>query len=349
MYGSRSAIGRIRAPLAALLMVVGSGCSLLVPPPEPVEAPPAEIVADEPVIEAPPPAPTPPPPAPAPAPDISPPMTAILVSDSRPAYREVAAALEDRLDNHATYDLADGTYTPDSLFAAIDDSDAQAVVAIGLGAARQARQFSPVPVVFCQVFNVREHELLADDIRGVAATPPLALQLQAWKRLDPSLEAIGLIVGEGHDELLAEARDATRDAQVNLHVQVARSDRETMYLFDRMVADIDGFWLFPDNRVLSRPALQHIFTKAAQRRVQMAVFNESLLAMGAVISSTTVAADIAATTETILVRLAKGDGKTIPSMTPLSDIDIRINDELAARYRSEAGVIDDNSQAANSP
>ncbi|UCG72915.1 MAG: hypothetical protein JSV45_00565 [Chromatiales bacterium] len=332
-----------------MLMVVGSGCSLLTPPPEPVEAPPPEIVADEPAIEMQPPAPAPPPPAPAPAPEVPLRKTAIVVSDSRPAYREVAAELEGLLDNYTTYDLADGTSTPAGLFATIGDSDVQAVVAIGLGAARQARQFSPVPVVFCQVFNVRGHELLTDDVRGVAATPPLALQLQAWKRLDPSLEDVGLIVGEGHDELLAEARDATREAQINLHVQVARSDRETMYLFDRMIADIDGFWLFPDNRVLSRPVLQHMFTKAAQRRVQMAVFNESLLDMGAVISSTTVAADVAATTEDILERLAKGDGKTIPAMTPLSDIAIRINDELAARYRSEARAVTDNSQVANSP
>lgn len=351
MHASRCALRRIRGPLAALLMVVGSGCSLLMPEPEPVTAPPPpEVTAETPVIEAPPPAPEAPAPvAPPPVPKVSPPAAAILVSDSRPAYREVAVALERLLDNYATYDLAGDPRTPETVFAAIGDTDAAVVVAIGLEAARQARQLSPVPVVFCQVFNVQGNQLVADNLRGVAAIPPLVLQLQAWKQLNPALKDVGLIVGEGHEALLAEARDATRDVQINLHARVASSDRETMYLFDRMIPEIDGFWLFPDNRILSRAGLKHMFDRASQRRVQMAVFNESLLQLGALISSTAVAADIAATTETILERLAKGERDAIPAMTPLSDINILVNDELAARYRAENGAVGDNSRAANSP
>lgn len=352
MHGSRGAIRRIRAPLVALLLVVGSGCSLLVPEPEPepAPAPPPEVTAETPVIETRPPAPEPPAPvAPRPAPKISPPAAAILVSDSRPAYREVAVALEGLLDNYATYDLAGDPRTPESVLAAIGDTDAAVVVAIGLEAARQARQLSPVPVVFCQVFNVQGNQLVADNLRGVAATPPLVLQLEAWQQLNPELKDVGLIVGEGHEALLAEARDATRDANINLHARVASSDRETMYLFDRMIPEIDGFWLFPDNRILSRAGLKHMFDKASQRRVQVAVFNESLLRLGAVISSTAVAADIAATTESILERLAKGENDAIPAMTPLSDINIVVNDALAARYRDENGAMGDSSRVANSP
>ena len=333
-----------------MLVVLTSGCSLLMPEPEPAPAPAPEVKIETPVVVAPPPAPEPPAPvAPPPAPPVALPVTAIMVSDSRPAYREVAVALEGLLDNYATYDLAGDPRTPESLFAAIGDANTKVVVAIGLDAARQARQLSPVPVVFCQVFNVQGNQLVADNLRGVAATPPLSLQLEAWKQLDPTLKDVGLIVGEGHEALLAEAGDTTQDAGINLHARVALSDRETMYLFDRMIPDLDGFWLFPDNRILSRAVLKHMFDKAAQRRVQMAVFNESLLQLGAVISSTAVAADIATTTESILQRLANGEKDAIPAMTPLSDVNIRINEPQAAHFRPGNGAIDANSRAANSP
>ena len=48
-----------------------------------------------------------------------------------------------------------------------------------------------------------------------------------------------------------------------------------------LIRDIDGFILFPDNRILSRSVLTEMMADANRHRVQVAVFNEPLLEFGA--------------------------------------------------------------------
>lgn len=340
----------IRRALATLLVAITTGCSLLAPGPPIAEEPLPAVTVDESVLEPEPPGPPPQQPTqPPPATTLAPPETAIVLSDGRGAFQEVATELEYLLDGYAVYNLGKNEDAPAEVFAAIEQSSAAVVVAIGLKAAREARERSSVPVVFCQVFNVAEHRLLTGNLRGVSATPPLDLQLGAWTALDPQLGDIGMIVGEGHEALIAEAERAARDRQMSLHVRVARSDRETMYLFDRLVANIDGFWLFPDNRILSRAVLHHVFSSATERGVQVAVFNESLLQLGAAISATTVSGDIAATTAGLLARMVKGDTAAIPAVTPLTEASIRINEELAGEGRSMDAATEAVSRIAGSP
>ncbi|MDJ0928271.1 MAG: ABC transporter substrate binding protein [Gammaproteobacteria bacterium] len=350
MHGLQSTSRRFIGLCAAAVVTFATGCTVLQTEPDVVETPPPAVVVDEPVVDVKPAPPAPPPPPePVPEPVVTLPFAAILLSDDRQAYREVATELQSLLEDYATYNLSTDAASPGDLFAAIHGSDAQVVIAIGLPAARQARQWSSIPVVFCQVFNVTANDLLSDTQKGVSATPPLDLQLAAWKHVDPDLANVGVIVGEGHEELMREADRATRLHEITLHTRVARSDRETMYLFDRLVPDIDGFWLFPDNRILSRAVLRHMFDYAAQHEVQMAVFNESLLKLGAVISATAVSADIATTTVDILERLAKGDITAIPPMTPLSDISIRINDAQTAGSGSTPDAVDGANALVRSP
>ena len=157
-----------------------------------------------------------------------------------------------------------------------------------------------VPVIYCQVFNYRANGLVNENSRGISSLPPLELQIAAWKQIDPKLQSIGAILGEGHEELIAEATRAAAAHDIELHVRTVSSDRETQYVFNRLVSDIDGFWLFPDNRVLSTTVLRYMVDYAARRRVQVAVFNESLLNLGASLSSSAIEADIAQTI-TILI------------------------------------------------
>ena len=126
------------------------------------------------------------------------------------------------------------------------------MVAIGLQAAKIARSFATVPVIFSQVYNVSENGLISDKIKGVAVLPPLDLQVAAWRQMDPKIRNIGAILGEGHEDLIAEAEQAMSERGIKFHHAVARSDRETLYHFKRLIRDIDGYVLFPDNRILSR-------------------------------------------------------------------------------------------------
>ena len=82
------------------------------------------------------------------------------------------------------------------------------VVAIGLPAARIARDRLTAPVIFSQVFNYQELMAGGRAMRGVAAMPPLDIQVQDWKKLDPKLRRVGLIVSSPHKDLIAQAERA---------------------------------------------------------------------------------------------------------------------------------------------
>ena len=242
--------------VAALVL---SGCSLLAP----------ERVVHEPIIIEPPPVTEPD--ASIPAPELSRlPPVAIVLTSGQPAYADVARELTHHFENYKIYDLSDNSRPPVTILRLINDSESGAVVAIGLRAARSSVAMSDKPVVFSQVFNYQDHDLLTKNSRGVAAIAPLDAQLAAWKQADPTITRIGAIIGQGHDDLIAEAEIAAARHGVELRIQVTRSDQETLYFFKRMIREIDGFWLFPDNRVLSRRALQQIMDDTKRQSLSAA-------------------------------------------------------------------------------
>jgi ABC-type uncharacterized transport system substrate-binding protein len=254
------------------------------------------------------------------------PPVAVVLSSNQPAFQDVANALTEYLDDFQVFDLSDTSQPPVSVLRVINDSDSSAVIAIGLRAATSSVAMSQTPVIFSQVFNHREHDLLNPNSRAVAPLAPLDAQLAAWKEFDPTISRIGIIIGEGHDELIEEAQLAAEKHKIELRIRIAKSDQETLYLFRRMAQDIDGFWLFPDNRVLSSRSLQEILKTAKRYQVAVSVPNESMLKMGATISLATEADDIAATIVGILRKIQTDGLKNVPAVTPLSAIRVVIPD-----------------------
>ncbi len=268
-----------------------------------------------------------------------PPTVAIALSSRQPAYEAVARELSNLLEEYAIYDLSDRSQPPVTAFRLINDSDAGVVVAIGLRAARSSIAMSDTPVVFSQVFNYHEHELLSENSRGVSSLAPLTAHVAAWKEFDPNITKIGAIIGEGHDELIAEALEAAERHEIQLEIQVVTSDQEALYHFRRMVRDIDGFWLFPDNRILSARSLDAILEQANQRRVPVAVTHEPLLTLGASLSVSAVAEDIAQTIVNVVREIEAGRIENVPLISPLSEARIVIGD--AAEQTRTASVSDD--------
>jgi ABC-type uncharacterized transport system substrate-binding protein len=315
-----------------LITLAFAGCSTFMPEVQPVPDEPAIIVATpDPVVEPKPePEPQPEPVVEVPeAPKPSP--IAIVLTSSQPAYLDVAVELAGYFEDHTVYDLSAESLPPVSILRSINDGNSSTVVAIGLRAAQSSVSMSDSPVVFAQVFNHQDHELLSENSRGVAALAPLEAQLAAWKALDPDISRIGLIIGEGHEDLIARAEVAAARHDIELHVRFAHSDQETLYLFRRMIRDIDGFWLFPDNRILSARVLDQMLEDANRQHVPMAVPNESMLKMGAAVSITTVAADIAATIAKIVRKIQAGEIDDVSPITELSEVRIVVNDHLPAK------------------
>ncbi len=307
------------ASIVAALVV--SACSIQAPQPEPVVHEPIVI------IETPPPVIEPEVSISIPAPPQLP-AVAIVLTNGRPAYADVARELTHHFENYEIYDLSDDSRPPVTVLRLINDSESGAVVAIGLRAARSSVAMSNKPVVFSQVFNYQDHNLLTDNSRGVAAIAPLDAQLAAWKQANPTISRIGAIIGDGHDDLIAEAELAAARHGVELRVKVTRSDQETLYFFKRMIREIDGFWLFPDNRILSRRALQQIMDDAKHENVSVLVPNKSMLQIGGSVSVSSVASDIAETITKLIRQIQAGNIDQIPPISPLSEIRVRTKDTL---------------------
>jgi len=340
-----------RQPKIAPLLLLGivfllSGCSYLEGltkpvPTEPVVQPqlPPDVKPELPPVQ-----PPPPPPEPLvaePEPEPEPPAAetlrvAVLLSGRGAAYENVANALTAKLETVDVYDLSDKSLTPKEMFDSIESAGSQVVVAIGIRATTFARSFEDIPVVYSQVFNVGQFDTTDNNLKGVSVLPPLDLQIAAWRELNPSLSSIGAIVGEGHERLIAEAGESAEAHGVRFQYRLAQSDRETLYLFTRLVPNIDGFWLFPDNRILSATVLRQMLTYASRHQVQVAVFNDSLLALGATISTTSVDDDIADTIVTVASQLLQQGGIAVPALTPLKKIQVRTRSQDPAQVASDS-------------
>ena len=299
----------------ALLLLVLAGCA--VKPPEPGPEPSRDPHPAPPVVAE---------PGPVSA------HVAVVLGESLPAYKNVSEKLVAYLDDSEVYDLSDGSRSMRATFAAIEASEAVLVVAIGLRAAKAAKYFAGVPVIFGQVFNVNDSDLISDEIKGVAVLPPLELQAEAWRGMDPKLRNIGAILGSGHEDLIVEAEQAMKSQGFKFHYVIVKSDRETLYQFNRMIPSIDGFLLFPDNRVLSPAVLTEILKDAARHQVQVAAFSELLLAHGATFSANSVAADIAGKIAIALNEILDGNIDEVADLAPLSEIRIEVNPAMAQKF-----------------
>ena len=309
----------IAAALTALA-VLCAGCAAPPMAPAPPDEPVTEVVESAPA-DSEPAAPTAPRPRPAPSIVSEPaqPIT-IILSGRQPAYADVAAALRLHYEDAAIYDLQGSPASPVSVIRQVNDAGTSAVVAIGLRAARTAVAMADAPVVFSQVFNYHAFPLLGEHSRAVAAYAPLELQLDEWLARDPGIRRIGLIIGEGHDALLAEARAAADAHNVELRVHVSSSDQETLYTFRRMSRDIDGFWLFPDSRILSARILTEMGAIASRQQVRIAAQNDGMLKLGASLSLSSVASDVAAVIADIIERIRVSGVESVPSLTALREV-----------------------------
>jgi ABC-type uncharacterized transport system substrate-binding protein len=319
----------------AVALLAFAGCAGLrpaTPTPEPASesvanaTPPPEVVAPAP---KPPPAPAPRPPPPAPL------NVVVLFEQGTAGYADVADEIAAELPRarYRTLLVPIPTSAQDSAdlvnpLVALKPSIAVAVGRVAVELARA--NLSATPLVFCQVFNYQEFLESDDRIWGVSPMPPLALPLRGWTLVNPQRRRIGLIVSDAHSTLVAEAVAAAGD-DVEIKHAVSSSDRETLYLFKRLAPEVDGFWLVPDNRILSPNVLRDLLSYAVAHDVGVLVFNESLLPWGALMSATSTATDVARGVRSVVERVTAGATKNLPRLTPLAETRLTVNSDVAGR------------------
>lgn len=289
-------------------------------------------------VLAPVPAPAPEPPpveaAPAPKPVTPAVPVAILVSRDIPAYTDIASRLERRLGARATrFLLGANVPAPETLTATLSGPVPGQVVAIGLEAALRARplQQAGYAVVFCQVFNYQEHDLASGRMKGVSLLPSHQETFAVWKALAPEVRNIGVFTASGMEDMLAPAiREAGHYGITLRHVRV-NSDKDFIYNYKRMSVELDGLWLLPDNRILSRAAIQDVMSYSLRNGKQVAVFNDQILKIGGLFSTTSEPDEIAMKVVQRLATARPDGGIEGPALLELQRAEVHINPVVVQR------------------
>ncbi|MFQ6023794.1 MAG: ABC transporter substrate binding protein [Acidiferrobacterales bacterium] len=260
------------------------------------------------------------------------PRVAVLISNDVPAYTRVANELAASLKQRAKiYRLSGEPTASSTVVKQVQSSSRRQVVAIGLLAARAARQLTGKQVIFCQVFNYQDYHLVTPWMKGVSMVPQLSGLFNVWKALDPGLQQVGVITGRNHEPIVNQARRAAQPYGIRIIHRVVSSDKEMLHAFKQLAPDIQGLWLLPDNRVLSPQVIRTIMSYSVKQGKQVSVLHPQLLKIGGLISVKTRDADVAAH---VLARLQQAQGQPNipgPDVVPPSRVQLQINSVMAKR------------------
>ncbi len=215
----------------------------------------------------------------------------VVVSGTDPAYGNVAIALSDRFgsDGVTVLNVQAGPLdlTPDLV------SDDVAVIAVGLGAALAVRKAGVRPAYFCQVFNHRPYSLLDSGMHGIDMIPEPKPVLRRWRQTFPNSKTMGIVTGVGHEDRVAAIAATASDMGMEVVHRVVTSDKEAKLAFGKLLHSVDGLWMLPDNRVLSREVLQDVLIQAQNLRKPVLVNTPALLALGAAMTASVHPSEIA--------------------------------------------------------
>lgn len=260
------------------------------------------------------------------------PKVVILASEDLPAYSGVARALTTLLGKRSSiiYLSASQLENLKSINSLKDAANTQ-FVSIGLNASVAAKKLINKQVVFCQVYNYQDYALLSARHKGVSMLPSFAKTFAFWHRLSPDIKNVGVISGPGFEEVMQSARLAAKAHGMTLFHETVNTDKEYQYAYKNMYKKVQGYWLLPDNRVLSEHILRDIMTFSVRNSKQIVVSNDELLKLGGLLSISSDYQDIA---RQVAERLEQAQAKdSIPGadIVYLDKLNLRINSVMAQR------------------
>lgn len=263
------------------------------------------------------------------------PAVVVLISESIPAYQQVADELEKRIAERPTVINLDNTNMGrKQLIRQLNSKEYQQFVAIGLEAAKLAKALAGKEdeLIFCQVFNYQKYNLVGPRAKGVGALPGTAEMFAKWSEMSPSLKRVGVISGPGLETVIASARKEAARHGIELQHRVVETDKELLFEYKQLAPALQGLWVLPDNRVLSGRTIKELMSFSVRNGKQVAVFSEGILRLGGVLSITTRPEEIAAKVEQRLQAAYKANGVPGPELLLLEQGEIQVNSVAAKRY-----------------
>lgn len=254
----------------------------------------------------------------------------IIVSEDIPAYTEVAKTLSKLIGQRATIQyLFPSQLENIKLINNLKNIEHVQFVSVGLNASIAAKSLTNKQVIFCQVYNYQDYSLITSRHKGVSMLPSINQTFNTWRAISPAITRIGVISGPGLEDVIDTARISAKHYGINLIHETVKSDKEFQYAYKKMSKKVQGYWLLPDNRVLSEHTLRDIMNFSVRNSKQVAVFNEELLKLGGLLSIKSDPHDIA---QQVYERLEKAQSKDMvpgPDIVFLEKMSLQINSTMA--------------------
>ncbi|MCZ6887793.1 MAG: hypothetical protein O7H39_04785 [Gammaproteobacteria bacterium] len=217
-------------------------------------------------------------------------IVAVVVSGDASAYQDIATALLAHPgQNFLRYSLTSAP--PNVIREIIERQGHKNVVAIGPVAMKLMQRLGTQRIVYCQIFD--DVDIRRRGYRGVSALPPFRLQLQRWKALEPELKSVGVIVSPQTRALVAELRTAAQQAGLELRHEEARSDKEALFVYQRLIPEIDGYIMLPDPSVLSPNVMRKMVSYGNKHGKSMLTFSRGAFELGASLQISAEPTDVA--------------------------------------------------------
>ena len=208
---------------------------------------------------------------------------AILLGKMTPDNQQIADTIAARFAGNAqVYILNESADSPEALVSAIQKSSHRYVAAIGQFAAREALKLDDKHIVFAEVFNV-EDSMLERGMIGVSMLPNPDKLFSAWKNINPNLETVAILTGPGCQDQIKLIRESAKRYKIQLVHREVNNDKEMLYQSEKLISSVQGYWMLPDHRVLSRRSMKDFMSLSLKKSKQVVVFNRQLLDYGGLI------------------------------------------------------------------
>ncbi len=205
---------------------------------------------------------------------------AIVLIKGNENYQQIANAVAQRFAGESEVFELSSPAPQASEINRLKNSKHQQVLLIGAAAARWAVDLEDRHRVFAQVFNHQQEGLLEAGFSGVSMVPDADQLFSTWKTLAPNLTHVGIITGPQNEQTIAQIKLAGQRFDIEVLHREAANDKEMLYELKQLNEEVQGYWLLPDHRILSRRTMKDFMSISVKQGKQVALFNQQLLKYG---------------------------------------------------------------------
>ena len=212
---------------------------------------------------------------------------AVIKSQDLPIYQQAYDGFKKVFSGKAReYDLKGNIDESDEVVITIKENPPDIILAIGLLAARVAKEnFPQTPVIFCMVYDPLRLSLSGDNISGISLETPPSDTFQRIRDFFPQAKRVGVLFDpKKTGKMVNQAIGTAQKFGFSLVPEEVNSAKHLPDALRTLQNKIDLLWMIPDSTVVTAESGDFIFMTALQSNIPVISFSEDMVRKGAIIA-----------------------------------------------------------------